>query len=83
MKNEFHKRDFHDYKPNLEVETYARILQQHFQLTDFQALKIAIESQRNEFLYRAFMLSNDDLKSPTALEGIAIALGMKPPIGTR
>jgi len=77
--NDFFKKDFVDYTQNKECEKYARELKSHFQLTDFEALKIAIESQRNEFLYRAFMLSNDDRKNPTAIEGIAIALGMKRP----
>jgi hypothetical protein len=77
--NDFFKKDFVDYKQNKECEKYARELKGHFQLTDFEALRIAIESQRNEFLYRAFMLSNDDRKNPTAIEGIAIALGMKRP----
>lgn len=76
--NDFFKKDFIDYTKNQECEKYARELKKYFQLTDFEALKIAIESQRNEFLYRAFMLSNDDRKHPTAIESLSIALGMKP-----
>jgi len=77
MSKEFFKTDFRDYTENREIESYAKSLKESFTLTDFEALTIAVESQRNEFFYRAFMLSNDDRKRPVALESIAMALGHK------
>lgn len=74
----FFQTDFKDFRANQAIEKHALHLKENFKLSDYEALKIAIESQRNDIFYRAFLLSNDDLKAPTALEGIAIALGMTP-----
>ena len=71
-------KDFYDFNYNQGVQSHARDLQERFKLTDYEALKIAIESQRNEFMYRFFKLSNDcDVEHPSGLEAIAIALGLE------
>ena len=40
------------------------------------ALSLVIQSERNEILKRAFVISDSD-KNPTALEAIAMGLGIE------
>ncbi|MDJ1469731.1 hypothetical protein QNI19_14960 [Cytophagaceae bacterium DM2B3-1] len=52
----------------------AKQLQKQFKLTDFEALSLAIQAERNLILERGLLVSPDN-SYPTGLEAIAIALG--------
>jgi hypothetical protein len=58
-----------------QIQQIKRDLQKVNTLTDFEALKIAVEIQKNEFFKRANAISESDSDSnPTALENIAMQL---------
>lgn len=59
-----------------ELKSLHRELVSQYNLTDSEALKIAIELQRNEIIKEAFGVTSEN-KAPKFLEGIAIALGYK------
>lgn len=53
------------------IPNVARTLQEDFELTDYEALKIAVEVRRNEILKYAFTVN---FKDPSALEYIGMQL---------
>ncbi|NWJ49755.1 MAG: histidine kinase [Bacteroidetes bacterium] len=65
-----------DIWPSSAVEELVKELKLDYVLTDFEALKIALESERNYLIKTAFVITVSD-EYPTALEAIAIALGFK------
>lgn len=50
-----------------KVKNLANSLQEDYRLTAYEALDIALKSERNEILSRAFVVSDSDT-NPTALE---------------
>ena len=54
----------------------ARGLSRECEITLAEALSLILESERNEILKKAFLVSDSD-NYPTALEAIAIALGIE------
>ena len=47
-----------------------------YKLSNYEAFRIALQAEQNEFLRRGFVLNSYD-SEPSGLEGIAIALGYK------
>ncbi len=62
----------------IEIENYSRIAkelkEEYSKLSDFEALSLAIQIQRNQILENGLAVSSSD-RYPSALEAIAIALG--------
>jgi len=48
-------------------------LKHHTEMTEYEALRIAVETKRNEILKKAFVVSESD-SHPSALESIAMGL---------
>jgi len=60
-----------------DVISLAEELQKSYELTNYEAMDLALKAEQNELLKLAFVISSSD-NYPSALESIAIALGQKP-----
>jgi hypothetical protein len=57
-----------------DVKLLVKELKEEYELSDGEALTIALKAEQNQMFKQAFVISaNDD--TPTALEAIAIGLG--------
>jgi hypothetical protein len=57
-----------------EVKEIAKELCEHWSITDYEALNIAVKIQQNRLFKEAYVLGS---QSPGALEAIAIQLGIQ------
>ena len=57
-----------------DIKDLVKDLQESYKLTDFEALTVALQAERNSILRKAFVITALD-NTPTALEAIANALG--------
>ena len=64
------------YPPTVShsVKELAKDLKENFELSDFEALSLALKAEQNNLFRRAFVITASD-NHPTALEAIANALG--------
>ena len=60
-----------------DVRNLANDLKEEFKLSDYEALSLALKSERNELLRLGFVISQSD-NHPSGLEAIANAIGYKP-----
>ncbi len=61
-----------------DIDSYVSDLKSDYKdLSNFEALSIAVRMQRNDILAAAFAVSQSD-RAPSALEKIAMQLGTEP-----
>jgi hypothetical protein len=58
------------------VEKNAKELKAEYNLTDYEALSLALKAEQNELIQRGLVISGAD-SYPAGLEAIAIALGFE------
>ncbi|GJQ61153.1 MAG: hypothetical protein SCALA702_02060 [Melioribacteraceae bacterium] len=59
-----------------DVKHFLKDLKSEYNLTDYEALMVALKAEQNNLLKKAFVISATD-STPTGLEAIAISLGYR------
>lgn len=59
-----------------DVKKLAKGLKEEYELTDFEALTLALKAEQNELLKLGFVIPSSD-NHPSGLEAIAIGVGFK------
>lgn len=57
-----------------ELDDYEKFLLDHYELTQYERCKLAVEIQRNRMIADIFVLTEN---APSVFEAIALALGYK------
>jgi hypothetical protein len=67
-----------NYRVNISnyVAAVAKDLKHEYKLSDFEALSLALNAEKNEIIKLGFVLHSND-ERPSGLEAIALSLGFK------
>ena len=65
-----------DYQNYRSLDEICKVLESNHSIPPFEALKLAVQIQRNEILISGLNIHQND-EHPASLEAIAIALGYK------